>query len=98
VNILTLVKAARSYSLLDFPTLFKAMGVKAEIAEIPRDEWPVAFQQAAHGTLKAGAEVVRIEGTMPDGSQMIALMVMVPAREQVTKDSRKTLDALPVSL
>lgn len=100
LNVISLFKAARSSSLLDFPSLFKSLGVKAEIAELAPGEYERAFQQAARASMKSGASVVRIKGTMPDGTEMDAVMVMNSAHvaEMVTKESKKTLDALPASL
>lgn len=100
MNVLSLLKTARASSPLNFPSLFKSLGVEAEITELDNAQWAEAFQSAARSTLAPGASVVQMETTLPDGAKMVALMVMVPGTgtNAVTKDSRKTLDALPAPL
>lgn len=100
MNLIGLIKSARSSQMFDFASLFKSLGVRADLEELPADRRAEAFQRIARATLGTGASVVRVLSTMPDGSKMEAIMVMTPAlvTDQVTRDSKKTLDTIPQSL
>lgn len=81
MNIFGLLKAGReSLPKNAFPALMESLGMKARVTELRGDELLTAFQAAVRDTQRSGAEVIRLVGTMPDGSEIHALVVMNPRR------------------
>lgn len=92
VNFFGLIKAGReSLPKNALPALLESLGMKAQVTELRSEQLPVAFQAAVRDTQRSGAEVIRLMGTMPDGSEVHALMVMTPARAVENLPSKKLL-------
>ncbi len=82
-----MMRAARGNMDADgFAELLSMMGMEVETAKVSRPDVPVAFQIAARTSSEPGADVVKIFGTMKDGSKIQALIVLVPHGSNTGKD------------
>lgn len=92
MNILGLIKAGReSLPKNALPALMESLGMKAKVTELQLDQLPSAFQDAVRDTQRAGAQTIRLTGSMPDGSEIHALMVFGPARPVQIASTKKLL-------
>jgi hypothetical protein len=62
--------------------LLKALGIKIEMEAVTLADAPAALRGAAVAAGSPGASLHRLNGSMKDGSTLVAFIVMVPSQEK----------------